>query len=256
MGFFEKKEEEVKSWTCDDVIEWARPHVSAKALAGNAAALKAAELDGATLLDMRQDQTLIELLRDEGFDPRFLHCLGCPRARAGRGRCVNGLCVASPPMLALRPPSFPRCPLLGIADSCIHPARFVPCTTSPLTTRSACPPRHLPRCAETKAVLIHMSENEDEDPMIWTFPDQSTLTGMLERAGASGLQITGGTGPGVLRHSTCGVIGRRHLLNGFPRSQRFCQGKEGPEHRGREAQDRGRIIIIIRVLLLNKKSNR
>ena len=42
-----------------------------------------------------------------------------------------------------------------------------------------------------------MSENEDEDPMIWTFPDQSTLTGMLERAGASGLQITGGTGPGV-----------------------------------------------------------
>jgi len=46
-----------------------------------------------------------------------------------------------------------------------------------------------------------MSENEDEDPMIWTFADQSTLTGMLERAGASGLQITGGTGPGVLRYA-------------------------------------------------------
>ena len=66
----------MKSWTCDDVIEWARPHVSAKALAGNAAALKAAELDGATLLDMRQDQTLIAVLRDEGLSPRFLHSLG------------------------------------------------------------------------------------------------------------------------------------------------------------------------------------
>ena len=70
------KKEELKSWTCDDVIEWARPLVSAKALAGNVAALKAAELDGATLLHMRQDQTLIELLRDEGLAPRFLHDLG------------------------------------------------------------------------------------------------------------------------------------------------------------------------------------
>lgn len=71
-----KEEEDVKSWTCDDVIEWARSHVSAKALAANTAALKAAELDGATLLHMRQDQTLIELLRDEGLAPRFLHDLG------------------------------------------------------------------------------------------------------------------------------------------------------------------------------------
>ena len=50
------------------------------------AALKAAELDGATLLDMRQDQTLIALrfcMRDEGLAPRFLQNLG--GATRGRG---------------------------------------------------------------------------------------------------------------------------------------------------------------------------
>jgi hypothetical protein len=53
-----QKEDELKNWTDDEVIEYARSIISAKHL--DVDALKAAKLDGASLLEMRQNQSLMD----------------------------------------------------------------------------------------------------------------------------------------------------------------------------------------------------
>ena len=187
-----KEEEAVKSWTCYDVIEWASSIIAPDVLSVDS--LKAAKLDGKSLLEMRQNQSLKDALMSNGLEPTVVYQLaGGVRELLPEGVSMGCVLLRHPSSLS---PSFPRCPLLGIADSCIHPARFVPpCITSPLTTRSACPSRHLPRCAESKSRTVFISsEEDDEDPTPITFESQSQLDGYLSRQWAGSLQLTGGTG--------------------------------------------------------------
>jgi len=67
-------EEEVKSWTRDEVIEFASSIISAEVLCVDA--LKAAKLDGESLLEMRQNQSLVDALcLTNGLEPTVVYKL-------------------------------------------------------------------------------------------------------------------------------------------------------------------------------------
>ena len=68
------KEEELKNWTDDKVIEFARSIISAKHL--DVDALKAAKLDGESLLEMRQNQSLVDAVcLTNGLEPTVVYKL-------------------------------------------------------------------------------------------------------------------------------------------------------------------------------------
>ena len=96
-----KEEEAVKSWTCYDVIEWASSIISADVLSVDS--LKAAKLDGESLLEMRQNQSLVDALMSNGLEPTVAHQL----AGAVRKLVAPGV---SPryPLLPARRPVLPR----------------------------------------------------------------------------------------------------------------------------------------------------
>jgi len=168
------------NWTDDEVIECDRSFVAAERCTLRLM-LKAAKLDGAGLLEMRQNQNLFDDLTYNGLQPVVVHKL----ARADSASTWHQVRVASPDVArrALRLE-----PLLGLADSCIHPvcptphvSRLVslfmcdhPHTSShdssrlsatfpPLSTAVLLSSPHVVlRCAEPTAIFITLSEAEGQ----------------------------------------------------------------------------------------------
>ena len=66
------KEEEVKNWTCDEVIVYARSVISAEALINVALPY---QLDGEILLEMRQNQSLVDAMMSDGMDSTVVYKL-------------------------------------------------------------------------------------------------------------------------------------------------------------------------------------
>jgi hypothetical protein len=102
-----QKEDELKNWTQHEVIEYARSIISAKQL--DVDALKAATLDGASLLEMRQNQSFMDALIRDGLKPNVVHKL----AGAVRKLVAPGV---SPryPLLPARLPVLPPCTWIAV----------------------------------------------------------------------------------------------------------------------------------------------
>ena len=94
------KEEEVKNWTRDEVIEYARSIISAETL--NVDALKAAQLNGKNLLELTQNQRLIDGLIRDGLKRTVVHEL----AGAVRKLVAPGVSPCHP-LLPARLPFLP-----------------------------------------------------------------------------------------------------------------------------------------------------
>ena len=96
------KKEELKNWTCDEVIEYARSIISAKHL--DVDALKAAQLNGKSLLEMTKNQNLMDALIRDGLKPTVVHEL----AGAVRKLVAPGVSPRhSSPCLPTLPPPAP-----------------------------------------------------------------------------------------------------------------------------------------------------
>ena len=67
------KKEELKNWTCDEVIEYASSIIAAEVLSVDA--LKAAKLNGAGLLELRQNQSLVDAMISDGMDSTVVYKL-------------------------------------------------------------------------------------------------------------------------------------------------------------------------------------
>ena len=188
------KEKEVMNWTCDDVIEWARPLFSAKHL--DVDALKAAQLDGESLLEMRKNQNLMNALMRDGLKPTVVHKL----AAAARELVAPGVSPRHPLSLLVCPPFPPmhmdrRAPPFGLclasltrastilshhARSCVyystnkhiilHLSRLFPFHRCPAPLLASVAPRH----AEPKTIFIALSEVEGQGSRI-TIKDQKNM---------------------------------------------------------------------------------
>jgi len=99
------KKEELKNWTCDEVIECASSIISAETL--NVDALKAAQLNGKNLLELTQNQKLIDGLTRDGLNRTVVLYASSPALSANSWRQV---CLLATLFSLHVYPSFPpRC---------------------------------------------------------------------------------------------------------------------------------------------------